>query len=192
MNRPERFGLARFDAVSRGRFAAVLLAFVLITPGCRPHREGVGEEEGPAVEGGELSRSAVLYFESDGGELAGERREIFPGNPSREAFARALLAALAGGSESSSRRAVVPPALETEGIFFDDMGGLFLDLKGASLRSWRWGSSSELAFVRAVVRTMGGSFPDVSRVTFLIDGERVESIAGHVGATRPFEVAEWR
>jgi len=184
---------AGYGGVAGGRLASILLLLALLTAGCRARQERPGEEGTAVAEEGEFSRSAVLYFESaGGGELAAERREIFPDDLSREAFARALLAALAAGAASPSHGNVVPPALEVEGIFFDDMGGLFLDFKGASLRGWSWGSSSELAFVRAVVRTMGRSFPGVTGVTFLVDGERVESIAGHVGAARPFEVAEWR
>ncbi len=172
--------------------AGITLAAWLLT-GCSGTPEQEGKEEDPAVEKGDLSRSAMLYFTTpDGRELSGEKREIFPADPSREAYTRSLLHALAVGPAREGLYPVVPPALEAEGVFFDDMGGLFISLNGASLRGWAWGSSSEMAFLRGILRTLGGSFPEVGQVSLLVDGERVESIAGHIEAYYPFEVAQWR
>jgi hypothetical protein len=135
----------------------------------------------------------MLYFaDAEGRRLEGEKREVYPDDATREAVVRSLLRELAAGPARSDLHPVVPPTLEVEAVFFDDMGGLFISFGGSSLASRDWGAASELAFVKSIVRTVGGGFPEVRRVTLLVDGEVVESIAGHVACMHPFEVAEWR
>ncbi len=171
----------------------ILAAALTVAAGCGKTPEGEEEAGDVAVESGELSRSAMLYFTgADGRKLVGERREIYPADPSREAVAHSLFRELAGGPTTGGHHPVVPPTLEVESLFFDDIGGLFISFSGASLKGWAWGSSSELGFIKGIVRTVGSSFPEIARITLLVDGERVESIAGHVESFHPFEVAEWR
>lgn len=181
-------------AARHGLALAASAAFALaLAAGCGGAPGGGDEAEEPAVEEGQLSRSAMLYFaDADGKRLEGEKREVYPEDATREAVVRSLLRELAAGPARPGLHPVAPPALEVEGVFFDDTGGLFIGLSGASLESHRWGAASELAFIKSIVRTVGGGFPEVMRVTLLVDGEVVESIAGHVACLHPFEVAEWR
>lgn len=171
----------------------VILFAAALAGGCGETPDGEEEAGELTIEPGQLSRSAMLYFAaSDGQKLVGEKREIYPADPSREAVAHSLLRELAGGPTRTGLYPVAPPALEVRSLFFDDMGGLFINFSGASLKGWSWGSASELGFIRSIIRTVGSSFPEIGRVTLLVDGERVESIAGHVESLHPFEVAEWR
>ena len=175
------------SALLAGLFALIVAA------GCGGSPENTEDEDGVGGDHGQLSRSALLFFaNSDGRRMEGEKREIYPADPTREAVVRSLLRELAGGPVRNGLHPVVPPTLEVASVFFDDMGGLFISFSGASIASRQWGSASELGFVKSVIRTVGSSFPEVMRITFLVDGERVESIAGHVETIHPFEVAEWR
>jgi len=43
-----------------------------------------------------------------------------------------------------------------------------------------------------LVRTLGDSFPEVLRVSLLVDGARTATLGGQVEILHPFEVASWR
>lgn len=153
----------------------------------------VVREEPPAVSEGSHTRSAVLFFAADDGErLVPERRELALKGAKREDFVRRLAAELARGPLSGEGSPTVPDGFAVRGVFFDDLGELYVDIDGAGLRGWAWGTSSEILAIRSLVRTLSVSFPEVVRVGLLVDGEVVESIGGHVDAMHPFEVAEWR
>ncbi len=176
-----------------GSFILLSALTLFLATACGPDRSQQETAEDDVLsDEGMFLRSALVYFvKGDGETLVGEKRELAPADPSRESLARLLIDELARGPILPDHHPVTPPSLEVTGIFFDDMGGLYFDFVGSSLRDWGWGSSSEFLFVRTIVRTMAVAFPEVRRVIFLIDGARAESIAGHLDARNPFEVAEW-
>lgn len=49
------------------------------------------------------------------------------------------------------------------------------------------GSLSETFLITQIVETLRNSFDEVKKVQFLVDGEQVESLMGHVDASKPFE-----
>ncbi|MFH1680338.1 MAG: GerMN domain-containing protein [Candidatus Eisenbacteria bacterium] len=149
--------------------------------------EAVREEEAT------YSRSALLYYAAgDGESLAPERRELLLRGHGREEFAIRLVSELARDPLTEGSYATLPPGTLIRGVFFDDMGELYVDFDGESLRDWSWGTSSEILAIRSIVRTLSDSFPEVARVGFLVDGNGVETLGGHVDATHPFEAADWR
>jgi hypothetical protein len=42
------------------------------------------------------------------------------------------------------------------------------------------------------VKTLALNFPDIERVSILVDGGEVETIAGHIDASVPFPVEQYR
>ncbi|MBN1825315.1 MAG: GerMN domain-containing protein [Candidatus Eisenbacteria bacterium] len=147
----------------------------------------------PVDEEGILSRTAVLSFASaDGSRPVTERREVLLESAEREAIVRRLVEELARGPLAPNARPVLPSETRVRGVYFDDLGGLYVDLDGASLADWAWGCSSELLAIGGLVRTLGDSFPEVLRLTLLVDGERAATLKGHVELSHPFEVAAWR
>jgi hypothetical protein len=175
-------------------FALLLLvlvaAFLLGQKARRPSGEGAAV---PEAEEASFTRSAVLYYGAPDGEgLVSERRELILGGPGREEFAVRLLQELARPPEEGGAFAALPEGLVVRGVFFDDLGELYMDLDAASLRDRSWGTSSEILAIRCMVRTLCGAFPEVLRVGVLLDGKSVETLGGHVDATHPFEAADWR
>ena len=69
------------------------------------------------------------------------------------------------------------------GIAYIDFSRSFYDFSGG-------GSLSELHTVYGIVTTLTESFPEIFAVQFLIDGEPVESLAGHVDLSRPLTPSE--
>ena len=76
----------------------------------------------------------------------------------------------------------------TEKIQFNSVvvrdGTAFVDLKGENLSG---SSFEEGLLISQIVITLMGSFSEVERVQFLVDGEITESLMGHYDATEPFE-----
>lgn len=180
------------------RRACMLAPAIILTLtfaiGCGRDRAPKDSTEAMSLaERGLLTRSVLCYFATaDGETMEPERRELVLDEGSRETMAKLLLAELARGPHRDDLYATVPPTIEIDALFFDDVGGMFVSFVGASLVPWGWGSSSEFLMVRSTVRSLGSAFPSVRRITFLIDGRRADSLAGHVGTAHPFEVAEWR
>ncbi|MFH1277642.1 MAG: GerMN domain-containing protein [Candidatus Eisenbacteria bacterium] len=170
---------------------AILAGFLFLCN--RSEITPVAEEEAvPAIEGTHI-RSAVLYFaDVDGERLVPERRELTLVDGGREDFVRRLVAELARGPLAGEGWPTVPGRFRVKGVFFDDLGELYVDVVEEGLREWTWGTSSEILAIRSLVRTLAASFPEVVRVGILVNGSAVESLGGHVDARHPFEVAEWR
>lgn len=153
----------------------------------------VEEIESGTPSEGSHTRSVLLFFaDADGEGLVPERRELAMANGGREEFVRLLVDELARGPLAGEGWPTWPGRFRVKGVFFDDLGELYVDLLGEALGDWTWGTSSEILAIRSLVRTLAASFPEVVRVGILVDGNAVESLGGHVDARHPFEVAEWR
>jgi len=71
------------------------------------------------------------------------------------------------------------------GIAYIDFGRSFADFSGG-------GSLGELHTVYSIVATLTESFPEIVAVQFLVEGEQVETLAGHVDLSRPLlPSADW-
>ncbi len=71
------------------------------------------------------------------------------------------------------------------GIAYIDFGRSFEDFSGS-------GSLGELHTVYSIVATLTESFPEVFAVQFLVEGEQIETLAGHVDLSRPLlPSADW-
>ncbi|MBM3319397.1 MAG: GerMN domain-containing protein [Candidatus Eisenbacteria bacterium] len=170
----------------------VALVVVFWAKGRGDGRRETGESRAPD-EPASVSRSAVLYYAgADGETLVPVRRAIFLQGHGREEFAVRLVLELARSPETEGTFATLPAGTRVRGVFFDDLGDLYVDFDGASLAEGSWGTSSEILAIRSIVRTLTDSFPEVVRVGFLVDGGGVETLAGHVDASHPFAASDWR
>lgn len=77
--------------------------------------------------------------------------------------------------------------LITENIIFNDVyvedDTVFVDLSSNGLNG---GSLSETFLISQIVETLTHSFKEIEQVQFLVDGEVVVSLMGHIEATEPF------
>lgn len=138
------------------------------------------------------TRSVLLYFGGEDGEgVVAELREV-RATEGVEAEARALLQELLRGPLQGATR-TIPSGTRLLKVFFDRSAArLYLDFS-RELRTNHWGGSAgELLTIRSLVGTVASNLPAVKSVQLLVEGEEVESIAGHVDCRSPFPVANWR
>jgi len=168
---------------------AVALVFILW------EREGSEDlEQGGAIEE-ELGRGVqsvvVVFADPSASRLVEEQREIEV--PEDKAMrARRILEELARGPDARGSVRALPAGTEIRSVVFNDRGGAFVDFTRELVENHPGGSTGELLTIKSVVQTLARNFPEVEEVTFLVDGREIETIAGHIDATVPFTVSQYR
>lgn len=173
--------------------AVAIVAAAIIVTMCE--REPVGElpSEGVVEEDlGQGVQSVVLAFaDSRAMNIVEEQRDIVVPED-RPGRARRILEELVAGPRHGGAVKTLPEGTEIRSVYFDDSGGAYVDFSRELVEEHWGGSTGELYTIRSVVRTLSANFPDVESVTFLVEGEQIETIAGHIDASVPFTVEQYR
>ena len=167
---------------------AIALIFVLRDrePPAEIPEGGVLEEE----IGRGVQSVTLVFADRAASGMVEERREIaVPGD--RAGRAKRILSELAAGPTQSGVR-TLPYGTRVLSVFFDEQGGVFVDFSRELVDNHPGGSTGELLTIRSVVQTLATNFPDIESVRFLVEGEEVETIAGHIDASVPFLVRNYR
>jgi len=165
-------------------FAAVTFA------GCAPPEEPPAEEP-PEEETNEIhndeeaveeSQVLRLYFSDDQAEhLVTEEREIKAGE---RGLMVSALEALIKGPEDPDLVRTIPESTEVLGVEMSE--GVAEVNFSEEIRSDHWGGSAgERMTVMSVTHTLVGGFEEVEQVKFLIEGEEIETLVGHMDLRRP-------
>ncbi len=137
-----------------------------------------------APENGEtemLTDEVILYFSTrDAMYLVGEKREV-----AVEEIYFNTVAGLIEGPRASDLSPTIPEEVKLLGIEIKD-GTASINFNQALIENHWGGSSGESLTVYSVVNTLT-QFPDIDRVQFLIEGEKVETLAGHIYLTEPID-----
>jgi spore germination protein GerM len=138
-------------------------------------------------------RSVVLYVAAPTAEgLVTERREI-PAAAALEERVEATLRALAAGPDHQGALPILPREARVMQSFYDEETSvLYVDFNTALVTQQPGGSAAEYYSISALVRTLGANFPEVTAVQILVDGQPVDSLAGHFDTSRPLDVATWQ
>ena len=130
--------------------------------------------------------TATLFFVAEDGLSLVEHRQPLDRNNSNDSLghARAVL---------EHQLAEAPPPLKSpfpEGtalraIYLTPDGDAFIDLNRGITREHGGGSLDELFTVYALVNALTTNLPGVSAVQILIDGQEVDTLAGHIDLRRP-------
>ena len=92
-----------------------------------------------------------------------------------------------------NNRCTLPPGTRLRQAFYDDDSAtLYLDFRPELVTRHPGGSAAEYFTLSSIVRTLGTNFPEVARVQILVDGQPIESLAGHFDASKPIEIATWQ
>ncbi len=97
----------------------------------------------------------------------------------------ALQALLAGPLSHEGLEPSVPPTTRLLGLSVY-RGLATVNFSGEIIRDFNGGALIESYLIQAVVNTLT-EFPEIDRVQFLVEGEPVESIGGHILITDPIE-----
>jgi len=180
----------------------IILLLVISLAGCSsPPEDSNSIEQGTTVNGsglteppempGDSSTAAalvtgetttiVLYFTGGDGNLAPEQREV----PKVTGIARKTMEELCEGPQTEGLQSTLPAGTELLDINIRD-GLCTVDFTQELVGNHPGGSSGELLTVYSIVNTLT-QFPSIHQVAFLIDGEQVETLAGHMDLTVPLE-----
>ena len=158
--------------------AGIAAVFNPFTKEPEPEPENVTVEVEQTVQ-----RDIMLYFgDPESPYLAQEERTIAEcGNDLDcvEAIVRELIA-----GPQSGLIAVLPPQVFLLGVQVDE-DTVILDFNRALLTHLPAGSSSELLCAHAVVNTLAANFPYLRRLVIHVEGERIETLRGHVDLREP-------
>ena len=165
----------------------------------KPKAKPAAESEGQAAVSGQVNQDSqevvadskvqvetqskvdvVLYFADQGGDLlVPEKREIVmvPG------LARATVEELINGPKDKGLARTVPEGTKLRDINIEK--GLCRVDFSRELKDNHWGGSSgELLTVYSIVDTLT-QFPTVKEVEILIEGQKIDSLAGHMDLSVP-------
>ena len=171
----------------------ILAAVAVVVTLCTRETDEQPSGEGAVVEElGEGVQSVRLVFASRGaGRTIEERREIVVmEDPASRA--RRIVEELVAGPADDEADGTIPPSTRVLSVFFDGTGGAFVDFSKELVDDHPGGSTGELFTIRSIVKTLALNFPDIERVSILVDGDEVETIAGHIDASVPFPVEQYR
>lgn len=123
----------------------------------------------------------VLYFSTrDAMYLKGETREVERGN-----LYKNTLEELIKGPTSSDLGRTIPEGVSVIAISVKD-GVAYPDFNQALVEKHWGGSTGEIMTVYSIVNTLA-QFPEIERVQLLVEGEKIETLAGHMYLTEPLE-----
>jgi germination protein M len=141
----------------------------------------------------EEMRAVTIFFgnrEADG--FVSETREV-PVAQGFEDQVKLVLAELIKGSRDSDHINAMPQGTGLIQVFWvEDTQTLILDFNNALSANHPGGSTGEYYTISTIVKTVAANFPQVARIRFLIEGQGIESIAGHYALDEPIDVKKWR
>lgn len=135
----------------------------------------------PSTEMEQTRKEVLLYFSTkDAMYLKGEPRIIDSDN----IFVNTIKELIAGPN-SSSLSPTIPQGVELISITINN-GVARLNFNRSLIENHWGGSSGESLTVYSIVNTMT-QFPEIKSVQFLIEGEEVETLAGHIYLKEPIQ-----
>jgi len=167
---------------------AAVVVWLLVVAVPRWYAEPPAEppaEAGPAPESGETRKiHATLYFVSPGGlRLVAVEREVPYGEGLAEQARRIVEAQI--GDAPAPYAAPFPAGTSMRALFVTDRGDAFVDLSRDASSRHPGGSLAETLTVYALVNALTVNLPAVSAVQILVDGQEVDTLAGHIDLRQP-------
>ena len=183
--------LTRAAAVAIALLAVGIILVVAVLP--RVLSTPIGEPEPqPAAPASDVRRiqATLFYVSDDGRELVPASRQVLYGASTREQARHVVEAAVEPPPDGA--RSPIPAGTAVRSVFLAADNTLFVDLGGAIVSGHPGGSLNEALTVYALVNAITVNLPDVSGVQILVEGQQVDTLAGHVDLRYPLGKAlEW-
>ena len=130
------------------------------------------------------SMQVKVYYPDDSGmKLVEVEREIFI-DDTTDKYTAALETLLEDPAEENLTK-IFPKNAAIRSVTVSN-GLAVVDLDGGFLKNFVGGSTGEEFLVGSVVDTLT-NFPEVKRVKFLVDGQEIETLSGHMDLSTPLE-----
>ena len=181
--------MSLFSAKNKNSVRIIVLLLGLICAGIVVGRMFVDVR--PVPQDSDAPRTAIeqeeisLYFgDPDANGLLEERRMVPQAGDDFTALSL-IVNELAQGPKSEGMTAVIPEQTRLLGVRKVDANTLKLDFNRELTQYHPGGSSSELLSVHALTNSIAAHMPEFTQFEFWIEGNRVESLKGHVDLSRP-------
>jgi len=79
----------------------------------------------------------------------------------------------------------IPPTTTVKNVRLDSNGVVWLDFSSHLSQDHPGGSSAEIMTIYSIVNTVLLNFRELKKVRILIDGVKIETLAGHIDCSRP-------
>jgi hypothetical protein len=150
------------------------------SPGSAP--SGAANNSEPAQAGRKI-KARLFYVGEAGTTLTGVEQDVPFGASAAEQAKEIITAQLAPVAEPLI--SAVPPGTTLRAIFITEKGEAFVDLSSELATAHPGGSLNELLTVYTIVDALTVNLPAVSAVQLLVNGQEVDTLAGHVDLRRP-------
>lgn len=133
-----------------------------------------------------ISEATLFFGAKDGKSLAIEKRALTLSNmDGKEEQVRALVSELLIGSKEGFSP-ILPVGSKLIGVTIEGSVAN-IDISSALVEKHWGGSSAEILTVYGVVNTITVNVDEIKKVQFLVDGEIVKTIAGHIRIELPLD-----
>jgi spore germination protein GerM len=140
----------------------------------------------PASAAPERKITATLYYVADDAtDLVAVQREVPFGDSVLEQARRIIESQLA--VPEAPLLSAVPEGVRLRDLYLTDRGDAFVDLTPEVRDRHPGGSLEELFTVYTIVNALTVNLPAVQRVQILVDGQEIDTLAGHVDLRHPLE-----
>jgi hypothetical protein len=137
------------------------------------------------TEKGDLTFDTTLLFGStDGQGLAREKRKVIRRETLMDQI-KEVADELINGPHGVLVR-TIPPGTNVNSAYLLPDGTLVLDFSPELQTLHTGGTTGEILTVYSIVNTMTMNFREVERVQILIDGDEIDTLAGHLDLEQPF------
>ena len=135
-----------------------------------------------------IQQIRLFFFQPDSHELVDFVHELRLSNDKPERL-KQIINALLEESPPTLTNAIPKGTLLYE-VYLDEQSTAYLDFSGALSAAHIGGTTAELLTVQAILRTVQSNFGgDIQNVQLLIEGQEVDTIAGHIDISMPLSLA---
>lgn len=134
---------------------------------------------------GGTTQVITLYFPSYAdGNLQSETRSLKLSSDNIKAIRQILLALIEGSHQGHG--SALSPATTIRAVFLTPNGTAIVDLSQEALSDFQPGIESESLAIYSIVDSLCANIPKVKEVKFLVEGQEVQTLDGHIDLTGSF------
>lgn len=135
-----------------------------------------------------LQQIALYFFQPETLELVDFPRELHLSSDKLERLKQIISALLEQSPPTLT--STIPNGTLLYEVYLDEQSTVYLDFSGALSAAHIGGTSAELLTVQTILKTVQANFGEqVQHVQILIEGQEVDTIAGHVDISKPLSLA---
>ena len=132
--------------------------------------------------------AAILFFVAEDGMALVEHEQLVEIDAADDSLTRArVILEHQLGEAPSPLESPFPAGTELRAVYLTPGGDAFVDLNREVTREHGGGSLDELFTVYALVNALTTNMPEVSAVQILIEGQEVDTLAGHIDLRHPLQ-----